>query len=165
MVIRRAAVGDLPAILKIYADAREFMAANGNPTQWKDWYPPQDMVELDVSADGHGYICEADGEVAAVFYFNIEQDPTYGRIEGSWLNGGPYGVVHRIAVKRGTRGAGAFCLDWAFEKCRNLRIDTHTDNTPMRRLLGKLGFTYCGTIRVLGETEERIAFQKVGAGF
>ncbi|MDR1298890.1 MAG: GNAT family N-acetyltransferase [Oscillospiraceae bacterium] len=163
MVIRRATAGDLPAILDIYAGAREFMAANGNPTQWRGWYPPQDMVERDASPGGHGYVCESGGEIAAVFYFSLEKDPTYGHIEGNWLNGEPYGVVHRIAVKRGTHGIGAFCLNWAFERCHNLKIDTHTDNIPMQRLLGKLGFTYCGTIRVLDETEERIAFQKTGA--
>ena len=160
MIIRKSTAGDLPAIMEIYAEAREFMRESGNPTQWKDWYPPRDMVERDVSPDGHGYVCANGGEVVATFYFNEEQDPTYDYIEGKWLNDEPYGVVHRIAVRLGTKGVGAFCLNWAFDQCRNLRIDTHTDNAPMRKLLGKLGFTYCGTIWVLDDAEERMAFQK-----
>jgi RimJ/RimL family protein N-acetyltransferase len=161
MMIRRSTPGDLSAILKIYAEARAFMAASGNKAQWKDWYPPQDMVEHDISPEGNGYVCEIDGEVAAAFYFNIERDPTYDYIEGQWLNDEPYGVVHRIAAGRRTQGIGAFCLNWAFEQCHNLKIDTHTDNAPMRKLLDKLGFTHCGVIWVLDGTEERLAFQKM----
>ncbi len=29
-------------------------------------------------------------------------------------------------------GIGAFCIDWAFSKCGNLRIDTHGDNIVMQ---------------------------------
>lgn len=71
-------------------------------------------------------------------------------------------MIHRIAVQRGTKGVGAFCLNWVFDQCHNLKIDTHTDNVPMRKLLGKLGFAYCGTIWVLDGAEERMAFQKIG---
>ncbi|MDR2605988.1 MAG: GNAT family N-acetyltransferase [Oscillospiraceae bacterium] len=164
MTIRRSRAADLPAILEIYDAAREFMAASGNPTQWTGGYPDM-MAEGDCAPGGHGYVCEGGGgELLAAFYFNIEQDSTYAYIEGAWLNDEPYGVVHRIAVKRGTRGVGEFCLRWAFEQCGNLRIDTHTDNAPMRSLLGKLGFAYCGTIWVLDGAEERIAFQKSGIG-
>ncbi|MDR1193985.1 MAG: GNAT family N-acetyltransferase [Peptococcaceae bacterium] len=162
MLIRRGDPADLPAILRIYADARDFMASSGNPNQWKDRHPPRDMVERDVSPEGRGYVCEDGGEVVAAFYFNIERDPTYNYIDGEWLSDEPYGVVHRIAVKRGTCGVGAFCLNWAFERRGNLRIDTHTDNAPMRKLLDKLGFIHCGTIWILDGAEERMAFQKLG---
>lgn len=160
MTIRPSMPGDLPTILQIYAEARDFMRRNGNPTQWKDWYPPQTMIENDLSPDGHGYVCEEDGKILAAFYFTIERDLTYDYIEGQWLDDKPYGVIHRIAVKRGSKGVGAFCLNWAFAQCHNLKIDTHTDNAPMRTLLGKLGFFHCGTIWVLNGTEERMAFQK-----
>ena len=68
------------------------------------------------------------------------------------------GVVHRLASR--ARGAGAFCVEWCFEQCGSLKIDTHENNAPMRGLLAKLGFAYCGVIWVL-DGEERIAFQKV----
>jgi hypothetical protein len=161
MQIRRGTAGDLPAILNIYADARKFMRESGNPTQWKESYPTPEQIEQDVLPEGHGYICEDGGDVAAVFYYQVGNDPTYDNIEGEWQNDEPYGVVHRIAVKRGTHGVGAFCLNWAFRQCGNLKIDTHTDNAPMRRLLGKLGFIYCGTVWVHDGTETRMAFQKV----
>ncbi|GHU43137.1 acetyltransferase [Clostridia bacterium] len=159
MIIRKTTPTDLLVVLAIYAKAREFMSENGNPTQWKDYYPPAEMIENDI-ADRHGYVCENEGEVVAVFYYNIENDATYEYIEGAWQNDANYGVVHRIAVKQGSKGIGGVCLNWAFEQCGNLKIDTHEDNIPMRRLLDKLGFVYCGKIRVLEGTEERIAFQK-----
>lgn len=40
-----------------------------------------------------------------------------------------------------------------------MRIDTHENNTPMRRALEKSGFRYCGIIRIFNG-DARIAFQK-----
>ena len=150
---------DFPDICRIYADARVFMRETGNPDQWKDIHPILEAVDHDIQA-GTSYICVHDSEIVGVFYFNIEIEPAYLIIDGQWLNDAPYGVVHRIATARNFRGAGAFCLNWCFEQCLNLRIDTHRDNTPMKNLLSKLGFTYCGIIG-LEDGDERLAFQKV----
>lgn len=68
-----------------------------------------------------------------------------------------------IAADGSTKGAGAFCLQWALAQCGNIRIDTHRDNRPMQGLLAKLGFSYCGTITIADGTE-RIAFQKQTEG-
>ena len=86
---------------------------------------------------------------------------TYVRIyEGQWLNEAPYGVVHRITSDGTIRGAASFCLNWAFNKCGNLKIDTHRDNIVMQHLLDKNGFKYCGVV-YLENGSERIAYQKV----
>lgn len=162
MQIRKTAHSDIAAVLNIYSEARGFMRESGNHAQWKGNYPSEEMVKSDIDS-GRGYVCESGGEVAAAFYYSIESDPTYTYIEGAWLNDEPYGVVHRIAVKRGTKGMGEYCLNWAFQQCGNLKIDTHIDNRPMRKLLGKLGFAFCGKIWVFDGTEERIAFQKESA--
>ena len=47
-MFRGAVRGDLPQILQIYAHAREAMAASGNPTQWGDNFPPQELLEEDI---------------------------------------------------------------------------------------------------------------------
>ena len=39
-------------------------------------------------------------------------------------------------------------------------IDTHENNTPMRNLLIKNGYKYCGKIQLSGGFGERMAFQK-----
>lgn len=147
-------------ILGIYAHAREFMALNGNKTQWGSVYPPTELVKRDI-AEGKCHICVEDGRILCVFYFAREEDPSYRKIrDGSWLNEEPYGVVHRIASAEGVRGAAAFCLNWAFGQTGNIRIDTHADNKPMQGLLKKSGFQYCGRI-TLADGSPRIAFQKV----
>ena len=165
MRIRPSRAEDIPRIMEIYARARAFMAAHGNPLQWgpTSW-PPEALVRED-QARGRGYVCEdEDGRVVAAFFFDQGEDvePAYRRIEnGTWLVPGPYGVVHRIAVDGARRGVGAFCLEWAFARCGHLRIDTHGDNIPMQRLLDKLGFVRCGTIYVEEDDWPRIAYEKV----
>ena len=42
---------------------------------------------------------------------------------------------------------------------RDIRIDTHHDNIPMRTFLAKLGYHACGTI-YLNNGDKRIAYQK-----
>ena len=68
-------------------------------------------------------------------------EPTYYEItDGAWTGNNRYGVVHRIASDGSEKGIGQFCINWAFEQCGHLRMDTHTDNVIMQKLLTKLGF-------------------------
>lgn len=159
MRIRKTAESDIGAVLRIYENARRFMRKTGNLNQWTGGYPGEDVLRRDIG-EGRSYVCEEDGEILGTFYFMEDTEPTYLKIYGgSWKNEEPYGVVHRIAVSERGRGVAAFCLDWCFEKCRNLRIDTHRDNYPMRRALEKNGFSYCGVIH-LANGDERLAYQK-----
>lgn len=159
MKIRKGTIADLPQIMALYACARRFMAQNGNPGQWGNAHPPRQLIEQDIR-EAKSYLCEEDGAIAGVFYFAREDDPTYHVIEqGNWLNGTPYGVVHRITTRQGTRGVASFCLNWCFEQCGNLRIDTHEHNVSMRKMLEKNGFRFCGKI-YLEDGAERLAYQK-----
>jgi len=95
-----------------------------------------------------------------VFYFKVEEDPTYAKIyEGEWLNDKPYGVVHRIASNGMQKGVASYCLQWCLEQCHNIRVDTHRDNLVMQEILRRNGYQRCGIIYVANGTE-RIAFQK-----
>ena len=161
MDIRKTTEADLEEVMSIYADARRFMEESGNHRQWPEDYPYEFIIREDIDK-GLSHVCVLDGEILAVFYFDLGPDNTYDKIDGSWLDSKPYGVVHRIARKNTekAKGAGAFCLGWCYEKTKNIRIDTHRDNLPMRRLLEKLGYTYCGTIWI--ETgAERYAYHKI----
>ena len=165
MIIRKTALEDLPRVMEIYAGAREFMAANGNPNQWgpTNW-PPEERIREDI-AEGNGYVCEADGKVVGAFYyiFGDHIDPTYDYIEdGKWKEDTPYGVIHRLASDRSVPGIGAFCLEWGKAKSGHLRVDTHGDNAPMQNLLGKLGFTHQGTIYVEEDDYPRLAYEFIG---
>ena len=159
MTIRKTAVDDIDEVCRIYAWARQFMRETGNPNQWTNEFPNKEIVSDDIQ-EGKSYVCLNDGEIYAVFYFNVETEPTYSKIDGTWLNDEPYGIVHRIARSSKAKGAGAFCLEWCFEQCRNVRIDTHRDNSPMISLLNKLGYSKCGIIW-LENGDERVAFQKI----
>ncbi len=162
MDIRKATVADLPRIMEIYAQARSFMAANGNPNQWaaRGW-PPEALIQKDISL-GKSYVCVEGSTVLGVFYFDCGHriDPSYARIEGgSWIGNDDYGVVHRIASAH--KGVGSFCIRWALSRCGHLRIDTHADNIPMQNLLHKLGFQYCGIIYVAEDSAPRRAYEKL----
>ena len=165
MKIRKTTPADLPAVMDIYHRAQLRMAAEGNPHQWGVAHPPQALIEADIAA-GHSYVCEdTPGRVGAVFYWCVADDPTYASINGAWAAPGPYGVVHRIARHEEAKGAGAFCLEWCFAQHPNVRIDTFKDNRAMLVMLQRLGYVYCGVIR-LGvcddpAMDERLAFQKV----
>ena len=159
MEIRKAEFTDLPRMMEIYAEAREYMRLNGNPTQWVNGYPSEEKIREDIAA-GESWLCVEDGEILGVFCFFTHNDPTYDVIyEGSWLNDEPYGVIHRIAVAKHRRGVASFCYEFALSKCPNLRIDTHRDNYVMQNFVKKNGFSYCGIIH-LENGDERLAYQR-----
>jgi len=157
MTIRPATSEDLPALLELYADARAFMANCGNPNQWGSSHPPVSRLELDIQ-DGVGYVAIEQETLAAAFALLPSPDPTYSFIEGSWPNERPYGVVHRMACRLRGRGIASACLDWCKKRYDTLRIDTHQDNRPMKRLVSANGFSYCGVI-YLENGDPRLAYQ------
>ena len=164
MNIRKSTDQDLKRMMEIYAYARRFMAENGNPNQWgpTNW-PPEQLIRDDIKA-GNSYVCTNDtGEVIGTFYYIAGNDiePTYREItEGAWRSDEPYGVIHRIAGDGSEKGIGSYCVNWAFEQCGHMRIDTHGDNIVMQKMLKKLGFVHCGTIYVEEDDNPRLAFEK-----
>lgn len=165
MEIRKTRHEDLPRLNEIYAYARNFMAENGNPNQWgpTNW-PPAERLVKDVE-EGNGYVClDDEGIIVGCFYFiqGYDIDPTYREItNGAWLSDSSYGVVHRIASSGDVKGVATYCINWAYEQCGHLRIDTHGDNVPMQGLMKKLGFVECGTIFVEEDDYPRIAYEKI----
>ena len=159
MEVRKAKMEELDEIMGIFAHARKFMAEQGNPNQWGTSKPARETIEEDIKL-GRSYVCVEDEKIAATFFYLPGVDPTYVKIyDGEWLNQEDYGVVHRIASAGTVKGAGSFCINWAFEQCGNLKIDTHKDNIVMQNMLKKNGFSYCGIIYLL-DGDERMAFQK-----
>lgn len=159
MEIRKTTMADLPILLKLYENARSFMACHGNPTQWGTAYPSQKLLESDIQS-GCSYVCVEHEKIIAAFFYRFGNDETYAKIyNGQWLDEAPYGVVHRITSDGTIRGTASFCLDWALRQCGSLKIDTHRENTVMQHLLRKNGFTYCGII-YLEDGSERLAYQK-----
>ena len=73
LTITPAAPADRDAALAIYAGARAFMAAHGNPTQWAGGYPPPEQVDADIR-EGRLYLAREDGAVQ-------------GNVFGTYLHG------------------------------------------------------------------------------
>ena len=165
MRIRHSTEKDFDRIMEIYAYARKFMAEHGNPNQWgPTCWPPEDLIHEDIRR-GDSYVClDHEDRVVGTFYFICGKDiePTYKKIDdGDWLDDSPYGVVHRVAGDGSVKGIGSFCVNWAYEQCGHLRIDTHGDNIVMQNMLKKLGFTHCGTIYVHEDNNPRLAYEKI----
>ncbi len=166
MRIRKTTEQDIERVMEIYAYARKFMAEHGNPKQWgaTNW-PPETVIRQDIK-EGNSYVCinDSDKIIGTFFYISGKDiEPCYRQIfDGRWLDDGPYGVVHRIAADGSEKGIGSFCINWAFDQCGHIRIDTHGDNYVMQGMLKKLGFTHCGTVYVEEDDDPRLAFEKTG---
>lgn len=177
--IRKAQINELSQLMDIYEQARQFMKENGNESQWglpspgkKSW-PSEESVIAKIEK-GIQYVCEYSVEensekkiIAATFGYEITHEPVYDTIfEGNWPdNAETYGVIHAFASAGMVKGSASFSLDWALQDCKQLRIDTHPNNIPMRNLLNKNGFVYAGKVifdDIQNDDTLRLAFYKIG---
>ena len=158
MEIRNARRDDMPELMKIYEGARRFMRAFGNPTQWVNGYPAEELLLSDIAGDNL-YVGTQEGEILCVFAMFGGEDPTYRKIDGAWVNDRPYLTIHRIASSGKKAKVADEVFAWAWKILPNLRIDTHEDNLPMQNCLKRNGFVYCGTI-YLENGDPRRAYQK-----
>ena len=192
LLFRRAAAADIPRIMRIIARAQAQMRAAGSQ-QWQDGYPVESDIARDIGR-GDGYVLSlpaadpaagsagsalpdrdslpdmlpggsAAGEAVAYGAAVFDGEPAYGAIDGAWLTGGDYVVLHRLAVADGEKGRGVAAefmrRTEALARGRGVgsfRVDTNFDNRYMLRMLERLGFAYCGKI-VYG-SGERLAFEK-----
>ena len=166
MEIRRAILDDVEAIAGLFDQARDALKAAGID-QWQDGYPNEADARRDIKA-GMGYVLAEGDQTLAYACLGFGAEPTYNIIEqGSWISGGDYGFLHRVAVSDKAKGRGAAGL--FFEELKrqakargvaSIRGDTHRDNGPMRRVMAKAGLEYRGIIRVEDGTE-RLAYECV----
>ena len=158
MIIRPAALSDLPALRPVFEAAKAIMRADGNYEQWSaPGFPPEDLLLRDLDRKG-GFVIES---TTLIGYFALlpSPEPTYDYIDGAWLTDEPYGVIHRIASYPEEHGIFAAIIDFAASRYAHLRIDTHRDNRIMQHLIEKHGFTYCGIIW-LEDGTERLAYER-----
>ena len=146
MEIRKSLPDDIGLILSMYDHSRSVMRADGNMTQWVG-YPTRSDIEEDI-VRGVSYIIEGEAERMGTFALVPGVEPTYGYIDhGRWIDEHtPYATLHRLAAMPGTSGIADIAFRYAKEHFDHLRVDTHHDNRPMRHILEKEGFVYCGII-------------------
>ena len=161
MNVRLAEEKDLLDILKIYENARQFMKINGNPNQWKDNYPPKNLIEKDIKEHKYLRVVEDEkGRLIGVFFFKISEDKTYKTIKGKWIDESKYGVIHRIVTNGLSHNFFENVLSYCLNLINHIRIDTHKDNKIMINLLLKCGFKEVGII-YCDTGEERLAYELI----
>lgn len=160
LVVRKSVPEDIDRLKDIFDHARHFMESTGNPDQWGDGYPSEELILDDISS-GDSYVCVSKGRVVATFVLRGGDDPTYAQIyEGQWLDYAPYATIHRIASSGEVKRIFHIALQFALTRYDSIRIDTHSDNKVMQAAILKEGFRYCGVIRCWNGTE-RLAYQYV----
>ncbi len=160
-LIRKATPEDMEQIMSVMVAAKGIMRQNGNMLQWSDGYPNEDSINADIALKG-GYVITEGDRVVGYFAFLASPEPTYNRIDGGhWIDDEmSYHVVHRIASFPEVHGIFSCIMDFCFSNDKNIRIDTHRDNSIMQHNILKHGFTYCGII-YLSSGDERLAYQKL----
>lgn len=163
-MIRKAKKEDLPRLAEIYDYARAFMASMGNASQWGDGYPLPCQLEEDIERDQLYVSCDEEDVPHGAFAFVLGDDPSYGVIDGAWLNDHAYGTIHRLAGDGASPGLFRACLDFCLGICPDIRADTHHNNKIMQHLLEKNGFVRCGEVNLDKKEGDsiRIAYQYQG---
>ncbi len=167
--IRRATKEDLEEVLQLYRQAAEFLKKH-NVDQWQNGYPNQQTFFDDLTKESIHVLCNKE-RVIGVATILDEIDHNYDVIEkGQWLQDGPYVCIHRITVDNSFKGAGHAKLfieksiDIANAKgYASIRIDTHPNNSIMRKFLKRQGFIKCGNI-YLETNELRLGYEKIIGG-
>lgn len=161
--VRRTAMEDLPRMAEVFAVARRFMAANGNPTQWGDKSPDLALVKEDIRLGDSYVVTDGDGRIVATFALMSKPDPHYDVIADGpgWVESPKsYMTLHRVATDGSVRGMMPMIFGWAATCCDHLRIDTHADNATMLRQIEHAGFSFRGIVTMDDGTPRR-AFQRI----
>lgn len=129
-----------------------------------DGYPNFDIVKNDIK-QGVGYVLVDHSSIIGYIVIDINNEPEYDNIVGSWKTHGDYIVYHRVAVNDTYIGQGyaeqllKYVEQFAQERnIISVRADTNFDNGSMLHLFKKLEYVYCG--KVYFRDSERLAYEK-----
>jgi GNAT superfamily N-acetyltransferase len=168
MQIKRSTFDNIPAIIEIINDAKEYLASS-QIDQWQNGYPNAMQIEQDILKRESYVVLNDKNQIVATSMFTTNPEPTYENIDGKWIyeETKKYGVIHRMAIKKEFRKFGLatllfeeFHLQLKRNNIKSLKIDTHEDNKAMQTLIKKLGYQYCGIIYTSYKAK-RLAFEKV----
>lgn len=165
--IRLTLPEELDALWALIEEARKSIAQLGID-QWQKGSPTRAYFEEDIAAKRSYVAVDTQGNIQGTMALFKEGEPIYDRIEkGAWRTNDAYLAIHRVAVAISARGSGVSgaLMDFAAKEARkeglkSLRIDTHEGNRPMRAMLEREGFVYCGIVK-LKTGEKRVAYEKV----
>ena len=158
--LRAVAANEASVAIAFIDEAKAFLRSMG-VDQWQNGYPSADTIKADI-AKGNGYFLMAGERPLAYMCIDFGGEMAYDGL----IDTRAYGVLHRLAMGKRSRGKGAatIAIQLAEElmKCRRMesfRIDTDENNEVMKHLLSKNGFTYCG--KIWFDNSVKIAYEKV----
>ncbi|MFB6340330.1 GNAT family N-acetyltransferase [Saccharicrinis sp. FJH2] len=159
----KADVKDLPEIMTLVRDAKEFMHSIGN-FQWDDEYPLVDTFEKDINS-GSLYKMVIDSQIAGFICLNLDQPPEY--FSPDWKTPPKSLVIHRMVINRNFAGSGLGqkMMQYAEELTseygvRSLRSDTNCKNKPMLHIFEKMEYRYTGNIVLRKKKDLFCCFEK-----
>lgn len=159
--IRLATLEDLPTMLKIFDNARQFMRDHGNGDQWGNRWPTEEILREDIKVGRSKLVVNEKGEILATYAYLTGIDKTYLHIwDGEWKSNDPYVTIHRLASSGIEGDVFSFIISEVEKEKINIRVDTHKNNSFMINALLRNGFEYCGLITCI-EGGERRAYEKI----
>ncbi|QPK94531.1 GNAT family N-acetyltransferase [Actinomyces sp. zg-332] len=176
MGIRLANENELSQIMAIFEQAKEILKNDGidqwqngypNMEVVRDDYEKkqlyvyieedsssQNAANSDTSAGSETMGNQAVPKVIATCVVSYEEKGIYETsLNGKWAVDGKYAAVHRVAVSIDAKrkGYAQELMKFAYEKakennCKSVRVDTHSDNKRMQRVLEKTGYEFRGIL-------------------
>lgn len=165
--LRKAVPNDLSSIIKIITSAQKLLHDQHIP-QWQNGEGPnQKQLESDIMTQ-RCYVLIVDQDIAGLGVLSSEIEESYEQIKnGQWQKlHEHYMTIHRVALAPLYHGKGvaSLLMNYLITTARlsnfqDIRIDTHTQNIAMQRLIKKVGFCYQGEIILPIDNGERLAYQ------
>lgn len=160
MIIRKTTQADMPQVMAIYHQAREYQRNVLKLYQWADHYPGMERLQADIDQGG-SYVVEvetSDGlrlpeaTLVGTFYLQAGPDDTYLPLRKDWSDMDTLVTIHRLASDGRYPKLGHRLFEWAQTHYSPVMIDTHVDNGAMQHLIRKFGFTYLGQVPLMDGT-------------
>ena len=152
-------------ILRQIDGCRQLMASHKSG-QWQGKEPSFATIEEDIHHQRFYLLFEDDQPCGGAAL--MRHEPAYDSLlEGQWLNQEPYMVIHRFFIAPSFQGRHLSKVLLARlehhiqdNQVRNVRLDTHALNQPMRGLLARLHYPQVGKAW-LANAGERLVYHKV----
>lgn len=154
ILIRKANIGDLDAVEKIYDKIHDAEESGKQTTCWvRGVYPTRQTAE-DAAEKGELFVLEDSGAILGAAIINNAQVDVYSG--GNWeyaAKDGEVCVLHTLVISPDASDKGygkafvAFYENYAKENgCPELRMDTNEKNKAARGLYNKLGYREVGIV-------------------
>lgn len=153
-MIRRATLGDLPAIEAIYNAIHDLEAAGALTVGWqRGVYPTAETARAAIHANDM-FVLEHEGRVVASARINREQMPAYADVPWRYpATDDEVLVMHTLTVDPALSRRGCARLFLEFYEtaarqmnCAALRIDTNARNAVARAMYARHGYVESGII-------------------